>query len=62
MIPIHPLAVTPDKVETVTSALTDAGEDVFRIGKIVEGQRGCTVKGSAGTWSARQNWVADHDA
>ncbi|MGB3798063.1 MAG: phosphoribosylformylglycinamidine cyclo-ligase, partial [Alteraurantiacibacter sp.] len=56
------LAVTPDKVETVKSALTDAGEDVFRIGEIVEGQRGCTVKGSAGTWSARDDWVADHDA
>lgn len=56
------LAVKPDKVETVISALGDAGEQVFRIGKIVEGQRGCTVTGSAGTWSAKADWVADHDA
>ena len=56
------LAVTPDKVDSVTAALTDAGESVFRIGEIVEGQRGCTVKGSAGTWSARTDWTADHDA
>ncbi|RIV87677.1 phosphoribosylformylglycinamidine cyclo-ligase [Aurantiacibacter zhengii] len=56
------LAVTPDKVDTVTKALSDAGETVFRIGEIVEGQRGCTVKGSAGTWSAKADWAADHDA
>ncbi|WP_120076719.1 phosphoribosylformylglycinamidine cyclo-ligase [Aurantiacibacter odishensis] len=56
------LAVTPDKVDAVTAALTEAGESVFRIGEIVEGQRGCTVKGSAGTWSARSDWTADHDA
>ncbi len=56
------LAVTPDKVDSVTAALTDAGESVYRIGEIVEGQRGCTVKGSAGTWSARADWTADHDA
>jgi len=56
------LAVTPDKVDTVTAALTEAGESVFRIGEIIAGQRGCTVKGSAGTWSAKADWVADHDA
>ena len=56
------LAVTPDKVETVTTTLTDAGETVVRVGEIVEGQRGCTVRGSAGTWSARGDWDAAHDA
>lgn len=56
------LAVSKDKVDAVTFALTDAGETVFRIGEIVKGQRGCTVKGSAGTWSGREDWVADHDA
>lgn len=56
------LAVTPEKVDSVSTALTEAGESVFRIGEIVEGQRGCTVKGSAGTWSARADWTADHDA
>ncbi|MFB0613155.1 phosphoribosylformylglycinamidine cyclo-ligase [Aurantiacibacter poecillastricola] len=56
------LAVTPDKVETVTKALEQAGETVSRIGEIVEGHRGCTVRGSAGVWSAREDWVAEHDA
>ncbi len=56
------LAVAADKVDTVTAALTEAGEEVSRIGEIVDGQRGCTVKGSAGTWSAKADWVADHDA
>ena len=31
------------------------------IGRIEAGQRGCTVRGSAGTWSARADWSADHD-
>ena len=56
------LAVSPEKVDTITDAMTEAGEEVFRIGEIVEGQRGCTVRGSAGTWSATNDWVADHDA
>ncbi|GGD47771.1 phosphoribosylformylglycinamidine cyclo-ligase [Erythrobacter arachoides] len=55
------LAVTPDNADAVTTALTDAGETVFRIGEIVAGQRGCTVTGSQGTWSAKGDWRADHD-
>ncbi|KLI63304.1 phosphoribosylformylglycinamidine cyclo-ligase [Aurantiacibacter marinus] len=55
------LAVTPDNVDAVTATLSDAGETVMRIGEIVEGQRGCTVRGSAGTWSAREDWDAGHD-
>ena len=56
------LAVTPDNVDAVTAALTEAGEQVFRVGEIVSGQRGCTVRGSAGTWSGKADWQADHDA
>ncbi|MEL1249733.1 phosphoribosylformylglycinamidine cyclo-ligase [Aurantiacibacter gilvus] len=56
------LAVTPNNVDVVTSALTEAGEQVFRVGEIVAGQRGCTVRGSAGTWSGKDDWQADHDA
>ncbi len=55
------LAVATGKVDAVTTALTAAGETVLRIGEIVEGQRGCTVRGSAGTWSAREDWEAGHD-
>ena len=56
------LAVTPGNVAGVTSALEAAGETVFRIGEIVAGQKGCTVKGSAETWSAREAWEATHNA
>jgi len=35
---------------------------VMRIGEVVEGPRGCTVRGAAGTWSAREDWSATHNA
>ncbi|MEO0061892.1 MAG: Phosphoribosylformylglycinamidine cyclo-ligase [Pseudomonadota bacterium] len=56
------LAVLPEQVAAVTAELTAAGEAVFRIGEVVEGQRGCTVRGNAGTWSAREDWTATHNA
>ncbi|MFN4096523.1 MAG: phosphoribosylformylglycinamidine cyclo-ligase, partial [Sphingomonas sp.] len=42
--------------------LEAAGETVHRIGMIEAGQRGCTVTGSAETWSARADWDATHNA
>ncbi|NNC60486.1 MAG: phosphoribosylformylglycinamidine cyclo-ligase [Erythrobacter sp.] len=54
------LAVAPDKVDVVTSALEQAGETVLRIGAIEAGEKGCTVRGSAGTWSAKADWEASH--
>ena len=56
------LAVTADNVASVTADLEAAGESVFRIGEIVEGAKGCTVRGSAGTWSAKADWEATHNA
>ena len=56
------LAVQPDMARDVAAELEAAGESVTRIGEIVSGQRGCTVRGSAGTWSARDGWDAGHDA
>jgi phosphoribosylformylglycinamidine cyclo-ligase len=46
--------------ETVAADLEAAGETVFRIGRIEAGATGCTVTGSAETWSARANWSAMH--
>ena len=54
------LAVAPDEVAALTHDLTEAGEQVFTIGEIVEGERGCTVSGSIETWSAREAWEAVH--
>ncbi len=56
------LAVLPQHVDEVTARLTEAGETVHRIGEIAEGPKGCTVRGSAETWSGRESWEARHDA
>jgi phosphoribosylformylglycinamidine cyclo-ligase len=47
-------------VAAVTAALESAGESVHRIGRIAEGRRGCTVRGSVETWSAKAEWQARH--
>jgi phosphoribosylformylglycinamidine cyclo-ligase len=47
--------VTDDEADAVAAALKAAGETVFRIGRIEEGQRGCTVVGPDGAWSATHN-------
>ena len=52
--------VSEAEADSVSTALEEAGETVFRIGSIEAGQMGCTVSGSAETWSARANWSATH--
>ena len=53
--------VSEEDVRNVSQTLEKAGETLFRIGRIEEGMRGCTVRGSRGTWSARGDWSATHD-
>ena len=53
--------VSADKADAVAASLEAAGETVHRIGAIEAGQRGCTVAGSAETWSARADWSATHN-
>ncbi len=55
------IAVAETDVAHVTSALERAGETVFRIGHIADGEKGCTVSGSTETWSAMQDWRATHN-
>jgi len=52
--------VRQDDAGVVTRRLEAAGETVHRIGTIDTGATGCTVKGKAGTWSAREDWSASH--
>lgn len=52
--------VAPDEADAVKAALEVAGETVFAIGRIEAGSRGCTVRGTAETWSARTDWTATH--
>ena len=56
------LAVEESKVERVMTGLSEAGETAFRVGRIESGERGCTVRGSQGTWSATEDWEAQHFA
>ena len=52
--------VRADDGDAVTCALEAAGETVHRIGMVEAGDKGCTVSGSAATWSARDSWSATH--
>ena len=54
------IAVAESDVADVTAALEAAGEAVHRIGHIVAGEKGCTVSGSAETWSGTTDWTATH--
>jgi phosphoribosylformylglycinamidine cyclo-ligase len=52
--------VSDAEADAVSDALGQAGETVHRIGRIEPGEKGCTVSGSAETWSARSAWSATH--
>ncbi|KWV90700.1 phosphoribosylformylglycinamidine cyclo-ligase [Erythrobacter sp. YT30] len=54
------ISVSADDAATVTERLEKAGETVFAIGSITQGKTGCTVRGSRGTWSAREAFEAVH--
>ena len=54
------LAVEENEAATVSARLSEAGETVLDVGRIVAGDKGCTVSGSQGTWSARTDWKAQH--
>ncbi|MBB3982138.1 phosphoribosylaminoimidazole synthetase [Sphingobium fontiphilum] len=54
------LAVDESHVAGVTTALEAAGEAVYRIGAVEAGDKGCTVRGGAETWSAKAAWTATH--
>lgn len=47
--------VAASLADAVTTELEGAGETVHRIGRIESGQRGCTVTGPNGSWTATHN-------
>jgi phosphoribosylformylglycinamidine cyclo-ligase len=51
-----------EDVSGISQTVEKSGEDVFEIGRLERGPRGCTVRGSAGTWSARAGWSVTHHA
>jgi len=54
------LIVAEGDVKDVLEALETKGKSAIRIGRAEAGRKGCTVAGSAGTWSARGAWIATH--
>jgi phosphoribosylformylglycinamidine cyclo-ligase len=54
------VVVAADDEDKAIAALTQAGEQAVRIGHIAAGDKGCTVSGQQGTWSAKANWRATH--
>ena len=54
------VVVASADVAEVMAAMEAAGETAYRIGHIAAGEKGCTVSGSAGTWSAKSDWTATH--
>ena len=54
------LAVPEHEEAALSRDLQASGENVHRIGRIEAGERGCTVSGRAGLWSAREDWQARH--
>ncbi len=54
--------VSEEQSRLVTTALEGGGETVFEIGRIEEGDRGCTVRGTVGTWNSERDWSATHHA
>ena len=54
------LVVEESNVDALTAELAAGGETVFRIGRIEAGEKGCTVRGSAGSWGSAEAWEARH--
>ncbi|HVQ08352.1 MAG TPA: phosphoribosylformylglycinamidine cyclo-ligase [Allosphingosinicella sp.] len=54
------LVVARPDVSNVMQALENAGEEIFKIGHVEPGERGCTVAGPAESWASREAWSAAH--
>jgi phosphoribosylformylglycinamidine cyclo-ligase len=55
------VVVAEHDIAEVTRSLEEGGERVHQIGRIAAGEKGCTVKGAADTWSAMAAWSATHN-
>ncbi len=55
------VVVASEMAQDVSAALTSAGEQVFRIGYIAAGKKGCTVFGDNDTWTAMAAWSCTHN-
>jgi len=56
------VVASADAADSVSNALEEAGEEVFEIGRIESGPRGCTVSGKSGSLNSTGDWSATHNA
>jgi phosphoribosylformylglycinamidine cyclo-ligase len=55
--------VSPDVADAIARELEGVTEeDVFEIGSIEEGRRGCTISGNEGSWNSDHDWSVTHNA
>jgi phosphoribosylformylglycinamidine cyclo-ligase len=54
--------VAPEEADRIEAVLQGANETVLQIGRVEQGQRGCTVHGRRGTWNSPKDWSATHNA
>ena len=54
--------IAPEEADTIEAVLQGASETVLQIGRVEQGQRGCTVHGQRGTWNSPKDWYATHNA
>jgi phosphoribosylaminoimidazole synthetase len=54
------IVVDPDDAGDVQQMLENVGETVHAIGHVEAGAKGCSVAGSADSWSGRSAWSATH--
>ncbi|VVT20323.1 phosphoribosylaminoimidazole synthetase [Erythrobacter sp. EC-HK427] len=55
------LAVSEDNFAAVIDRLPQDEYSFGQVGRVVEGLRGCTVRGCRGTWAAKADWAATHN-
>jgi phosphoribosylformylglycinamidine cyclo-ligase len=56
------VVISPELAPLIIEMLDASGESAFEIGRIEEGQRGCTVRGQAGSWNSGEDWSATYNA
>ena len=55
--------VSPETAEAIVEGQEGLGdEELFEIGRIDAGARGCTVYGKDGSWNSNEDWSATHNA
>jgi phosphoribosylformylglycinamidine cyclo-ligase len=55
------LIIDRGDVALIEGSLSELREHAIYMGDIVEGHRGCTVRGGSGDWASTRDWSAKHN-